>query len=293
MQEQEPAKFFPCSLLGLPRELRDLILRRLLLCAPFIGVTSRTSGLHPQILQVNKQLYVEGLGVLYGENYFRMKISERYGGDHADFVKCNHFAEDIRYQLPRYKFIQHYDIYVEIQNEENLWAVRSTVQKVASVLSDVPRLKHLRITLGGDEESYDSQPLGEEVYACSHVLEPFTLLRGVHCVDVHAGLHPYYARYLKNIMEGRSPLDHLPKMYDALEYLAGPFDGFEDDLSIACSAMYDYDIQGFKEVRAELAQKFVERAKHALDHLLDHDADYDGRQEWIIEQRRKSKRGRS
>ena len=89
------------------------------------------------------------------------------------------------------------------------------------------------------------------------------------------------------------PLDHLPKMYNRLGYIAGPFEEFRDDLQAACDAMGDGDVPAFKHIRAELAGKFVERVKRALDHLLDRDADQDDRQEWVIELRRRSKRGRS
>lgn len=284
-QEQETVQLTSCGLLKLPREVRDTILRHLLLYPTSIYFTPRERGLYPQILRVNRQLCAEGLDVLYGENYFRMRIWEN-NQELAYFVQCDHFAKEVKYSLPRYTLIQHYDIYVEIQGEKDRWAVRSAVWKVAKVLSKVSTIEHLRITLGGHEEDYGSARLGEEVYACSRVLQPFTLLRGVRRVDFDGGLMPDYAKYLKDIMEGSPLLHPLPKMYGALERLVGHFDEFKDHLRTAFGPTCDDDIDTFGRIRAELTEKFVERTTDALN-LLYHGT---GQQEWVIEPRRSKKK---
>lgn len=78
---------------------------------------------------------------------------------------------------------------------------------------------------------------------------------------------------MKDIMEGHSPVDHLPKMYDALESLAGSFYEYESYLKQAIVAMEDDDVDGFKRIRAELVQKVILRTEHALNRLFDHDAE--------------------
>jgi hypothetical protein len=52
-------------------------------------------------------------------------------------------------------------------------------------------------------------------------------------------------------MQGNSPLDHLPRMYDALQHYAGHFDCVEDELQEACEAIEGDDVEGFKLI-AEL-----------------------------------------
>ena len=294
MQTQEAASTVSSNLLRLPGELRILILRQLLLCTPYISY-SGPYDLHVQVLRANKQLYSEGLEILYGENYFRMKIFEDRTPEGAVyFVKCNQFghqfAEQIKNNLPRFKLIQHYDIYVEIRNVGDEYSIKPAVRNVANLLSEIPRIKHLRITLGGDEENCNLEASSEEVYLCSPVLELFTLLRGVHRVDFIGGIKPNYAENFKKTMEGNSPLDHLPKMYDALEDLAGPFEECQHDLMWACEVMENNDAKQFKFIRGNLSQYVVQRIQDALNHLTDHGAEPDEEGEWVIERRPRRKK---
>ena len=84
---------------------------------------------------------------------------------------------------------------------------------MCKVLSEFPKLDYLHISLDG-RGCFDAQSV-------AHVLESFILLRNVRCVILD-GVPPVYAQYLERKMTGSSPLDHLPKMYEALEFYAGP-----------------------------------------------------------------------
>lgn len=280
----------PCSFLHLPPEVRNQILGHLLLRRPYIECSYRTHDLHPQILRSNQQLYHEGLDVLYGRNYFYMRIWSKYDEPRVpfalgDFLEHHGHYETQWQQLHR---IQHYDIYVELQSDDEYFVIKSAVRRVAAQLSEMSSLKHLRIVLG-EHVSYQHSP-PEWLYDYSRVLQPFTLLRNVARVEVTGAIQPRYSEYLRDIMEGGSPRDHLPKMYQALEELAGPFEEFEDDLSEACEAMEEDDTKRFKELRSKLTQQVVNRTLEKLNHLLDHDADHEERQTWVIEQRRSRKR---
>jgi hypothetical protein len=77
-------------------------------------------------------------------------------------------------------------------------------------------------------------------------------------MDVTGGIGPRFARYLKYVMEGDSPLDHLPRMFHASEHFAGPFD----------------------------------ESERALNHSFDRDAESCAADEWFIDKRRRSKRGK-
>ena len=283
----------PSPFLDLPPEIRKEILRLLLICKPFIARHFWGQGLHPCVFRVNQQLYSEGVNVLYGENTFRMKIWDKkgYGDGQAEFQNCIFFPEDVSSRLPQYKRIKHHDIFVQLQREpedgeEEYWTVKPVVRKVATKLSKVPALQHLRITFGVHEQSRDPGPSG-----CDQVLQSFALLRKVAIVEIN-GAMPRYAQYLKNVMEGISRLDHLPKMYPALQHLAGSFDEYEGDIRQACTAMEEDEVERFKIIGAKLVSKVVERMEGAFNGLFDHDAEPDRKHEWVIEQRRRSKSSR-
>lgn len=290
MELQESVGPESSNLLRLPRELRIPILRELLFCTPFISNESHLARLHVQILRVNKQLYMEGLEILYGENYYRIEIFKRNADERACFIAGTHFAQQVHYRLLPFKLIQHYDILVEIQEAQHRWAVKSALRRVVNVLSRSPRIKHLRIALGGHEHYCSFETLGEEICGCARVLQPLTRLRGVHRVDLIGGIRPHYIAYLKRTMEGKSLLDHLPRMYKSLEHLAGPFDECQDGLKMACKAMENNDVQEFKRLRSDLTRQVAERTYYALNHLTDHDAEPHEEGEWAIERRKPSRR---
>lgn len=294
MQTQEPVNIVTSDLLQLPPELRILILRQLLRRTPYIRFRKNPkldkNGLQVQVLRVNKQLCREGLQILYGENYFLMTIWAEFGGERIHFVNCHYFTEQYKRRLPLLHLIHHYVIKLKVQNERDRWVVQGAAQRAANVLSRMPRIKHLHINIGGHPLYNNLEGLDQEYYAYSRVLEPFTLLRGVGRVDFSGGVPPEYAEHLKNTMEGRSPLDHLPKMYDALERLVQPFEGYHIDLHTPWDATERGDLETFKDCRSRLRSSIVERTQNALNHLMDHDAEPDAEGEWVIERRKKIKR---
>ncbi len=100
------------------------------------------------------------------------------------------------------------------------------------------------------------------------------MLRNVRVVDFH-GVRPRYRRYLKDTMVGRTPVDHLPKIFDALEHFAGPFDCCEEDLQQAVDSMEEDDAERFKHIRAKIIKRVHVRMENALSHLFDHDAKHE------------------
>jgi hypothetical protein len=250
--------------LTLPLEIRTIIYRLLLHHDEPIPRFFLGGGLNPAILRTCRQILSESRPILYGENIFQMKIWSKYGDERASFVKCGHFAEraELEFGL-RLKDMRQFEILVEVQCEDEVWGVKSAVRAVSKVLSEFPKLDYLHISLDGCG-CFDAQSV-------SHVLESFTLLRNVRRV-VLDGVPPVYAQYLERKMTGSSPLDHLPKMYEALELYAGPFDCCEDSLQEACDAMEEDDVDRFKRVREEIITMVTERMSNARNHLFDHDA---------------------
>ena len=112
----------------------------------------------------------------------------------------------------------------------------------------------------GDEEFIVEQIELLSKYAI--VLQPFTLLRNVGRVDIQGVVKPRYKQYLKDVMQGDSPLDHLPKMYDALQHYAGQLDCCEN-------------VEDFKRIRATVIEKVTARMANAQERFFDHDAKID------------------
>ena len=250
--------------LALPLEIRTTIYR-LLLCDDEPLSDARTDiHLNPSILRTCRQVLTESRIVLYSDNIWSMKIWDKAGGPRAYFLNCDHFGLDAeeRFGL-RLKDMRRFKILVELQADYEFWNVKAAVRAVCNVLSEIPHLDYLHITLDGrgqfDAESFP------------RALESFTLLRNVHSV-VLDGVPPVYAQYMKSKMTGCSPLDHLPKMYEALEFYAGPFDCCEEGLQDACEAMEEDDIDRFKCAREEIITIVTDRMTNARDHLFDHDA---------------------
>ena len=254
--------------LALPAEIRNTIYR-LLLCdhEPISSLwkpRDKRRILFPSILRTCRQVLSETQPILYGENIFSMKIFHRFlEGPRAYFLKCDHFgleAEGCVQHMLRY--LRRLDIVVELQDEEETRSVKSAVTAVCKVLSGLPQLDHLHVTLDG--RGYNAQ-------SHSRVLSGFALLRNVQNVILD-GVPKVYGKYLKSKMTGNSPLDHLPKMYDALLYFAGHFDCCEKELQEATNAIEDDDVKCFKSVRAEIVILVSNRMKDATDRLYDHDA---------------------
>ena len=272
------------SLLKLPLELRTKNFRHLHLNARPIGTPSGaldcgddlgwdmpgkwgTCRLSAAALRTCRQWYSEGSAILYGENVFAFKIWSKYEDERAPFLKWDHIADcyawgkwgDLIRQIKRYEII------VEIQSEDEFSIVRSSVRKACEVLCNSLELQELKISFQFDD-----------VESCTRVLEPFSLLRNVRSVTFTSGVPPVYARYLKSVMEGSAPLDHLPRMYRALQEFAGPFEHCDADLQIACEAMEESAVEDFKRIRKQIVDRVEAHMDDVRGRLYDHDGEMEG-----------------
>jgi hypothetical protein len=109
---------------------------------------------------------------------------------------------------------------------------------VCCVLSETPKLDYLHIKLDGRGHF--------NVQSFDRVLESFTLLQKVREVV----------------------LDEVPKMYEALQEYAGPFDCCQELLQEACDAMEEDDVKLFTRVIAKTFPVVKKYMKDAEDHLL-------------------------
>lgn len=263
-QQVSPGEEHPPSLLHkLPLEIRRKIYRLLLVSAEPVNFCS-PHGLHPSIIRTCRQILFESRILLYSENVFRMKIFDKHGDQRAYFVKCNHFAEEADSWFGnRLKEMRKFEIVVEVRDPDQFWIVKSAVRAVADILSGIPTLKHVHLSLDGLEWT--------EIQQVSRVLESFTLLRNVGNVAVD-GVPQVYTQYLISKMTGCAPLDHLPKMYEALVCFADHLDCCQGVLQDACDAMEDDDVEGFKLLRTEIISIVTDYMENARAHLFDHDA---------------------
>jgi hypothetical protein len=69
-------------------------------------------------------------------------------------------------------------------------------------------------------------------------------------------------------MTGNDVLVHLPKMYEALQGYAGPFDCCEEILQEACDAMEEDNVDGFIHVTAKTIPIVKKHMKDAEDQIL-------------------------
>ena len=254
----------PSLLHKLPLELRIKIYRLLLCSDEPIDYAFTYHCLNPSILRTCRQILSESRTLLYSENLFRMKVFDKNGAERAYFLQCNHFAlEAETWFRSRLKEMRKFEIVVEVQAYEDIWIVKSAVRAVSNILSSIPRLDYIHLSLDGRG--------WPEIQSVCRVLESFALLRNVGNVTLD-GVPPVYAQYLKSKMTGCTPLDHLPKMYEALQRFAGHFDCCQGALQDACNAMEEDDVDKFKEVRAEIIPMVNEYMASAMAHLFDHDA---------------------
>ena len=110
---------------------------------------------------------------------------------------------------------------------------------------------------------------------CNTALRPFTLLRKVSRVENHGVVKPPYKQYLIETMQGSSPLDHLSRMYDALQHYAGHIDCVEGELQKACKAIESDDERDFKRVRAAVVEKVEAYMAETKQKLYESDARLD------------------
>ncbi|KAM0438632.1 hypothetical protein ACHAPT_001385 [Fusarium lateritium] len=251
------------SLLDLPPELRTKIYR-LLLRQDSVITGYLSVRLHTAILRTCRQIMSEAPPILYAGNTWAIKIMDKCGDERAYFPGSDHIGKFPA--RPQIQDTRRLSITVEIQDEEEIWNVRSAIRKVCHVLSDIPRLDYVHLSLEGGG--------GTEAPEYCHVLKNFGLLRGVGKVTT-TGVPCVYAEYLRRRMTGSATLGHLPKMYEVLELYAGPFDFTGPLLQDAIEAMELGDAKQFKALRAQIVEQVDSHMKELADQLYDHDGQHE------------------
>ncbi|KAI1410566.1 hypothetical protein F5Y13DRAFT_167419 [Hypoxylon sp. FL1857] len=249
----------------LPAEVRLIIYRFLFVENKQNSMIFR-SPLNDSILRTCRSILNEAQPILYEEYTWRIRIWGGYSEGYVNGMEAEEFRErlDVILDSP-HKHPKRFYIVVEIQIEDDVSTVRRALTKVSKTLSDFPPLHYVHISLrqysdgSGDAQEY-----------CA-ALENFTLLQNVRHVEFD-GVPPVYAKYLTDKMTGSAPLDHLPRMYDALVTYAGHFDDCEDLIQEACNAMEETNVDRFKDARNEAIARVNRYMTDAFDHLFDHDA---------------------
>ena len=115
----------------------------------------------------------------------------------------------------------------------------------------------------------DCGPVGVETRF--KIMQPLCILQNVRQVRI-GGLTNRHAGYMKEMMEGNSPVDKLPKMYDIVRKFVRPAQNCYEELEKAGSATKKNDAMKLKELRAVLAQRTLERRRELEAQLFDYDA---------------------
>ena len=255
----------------LPPELRMIIYRLVLVTdepisdSPSVRPKKPLYRLrHPNLLRACKLIYSEAQPVLYGENTFQLRINEALPGA-VKFLGRLDFVKHAKKYLSGFYCLRKFRITVRVfglKKRTEFHDTKSTVRSAATALAEIPYLDYLHITLDKPRalESIDYR-----------IFEDFTILRKVRTIEFE-GVSPVYASYLQAKMMGHSPVDHLPKMYDALVHYTGSFDWTQKALKEAAGAMEDNDVELFKRVRKGVVSSVDEYIENARSHLYDHDA---------------------
>lgn len=262
----------PCLFLDkLPPELRIIIYRLVLVTDEPISDSPSVRRKepmcrrhHPNLLRTCRLIYSEAQPVLYSENTFQLRINEALPGD-VKFIGRLDFVKHAKRYRRGFHCLRRFKITVRVFNLKERTEFRdtkSTVRSAATALAEIPYLDYLHITLDKSRtlESIDYR-----------IFEDFTMLRKVRTVEFE-GVSPVYASYLQTKMTGRTPVDHLPKMYDALVHYTGSFEWTQKALKEAADAMEVNDVELFKRVREGIVSSVDEYIENARSHLYDHDA---------------------
>ena len=293
--QSAPSTQFP--FLKLPPEIRNMIYRILLCHNGPIGSVNLVKdhiGLHPKVLRMCHQVLSEARIILYRQNVFRILIHDEME-TRADFLALNDrfIAQSVleaKTRLgTRFQEMRRFEISVLAGMGSNIRRIKAAVRSVTEVLRGLDQLDYLHLKFPVSESYPQSPNLNLSAqsrltdylhlysppypFASLHFrsLEGFAALRNVGTV-VLDGIDPEYGQYLTKTMTGCSPLDYLPKMYDALKLYAGPFDYCALLLREACDAMEMDDVDRFKHVREDIIAMVTHPMIEAEDHLFDHDA---------------------
>jgi hypothetical protein len=273
----------PFPFLNLPGELRNKIYRLLLCNKKTLGTAPGYSdfrykwsgadpGPHCAILRVNRQLYQEGRSILYGENTFGLRVLQHCGDPRAYFMNRSRFVAKEDPVLGHvFKNFKSFEIVVEIGASYQFPRVNQAVRSVSRQLAENPELKSLNVYLEGRVQ----WRYPDRLHTLSNVLESLSLLRNVGCVNFY-GVDPEYGQNLKSTMEGNTPLDHLPNMYDALVSYVGQRNCCRTELEEAKEALERFDVAAFKLIRAEIVVKLKWRDGVLFRYLYNHDAGMEG-----------------
>lgn len=229
------------------------------------AISSAGAPLSSALLRTCRQILGESQPILCGENTFLMEIwaEQRPPGVPwrfwGRFLDCRTLIQwPGRAKDGRLRRMKRWEVKILLEREQFIPPVKAGVRKICQILSDLPDLESLHVEVDG---------LG---YQFPRILQSFTLLRNIQKVKFD-GVPPVYAQYLKGKMIGGEPLDHLPKMYDALQNYAGPFEECESSLKEACDAMENDDVEVFKSARAYIIKTVTKRMEDAEECLFDHD----------------------
>lgn len=228
------------------------------LCSGDLICPDGRTAINTSILATCRQILCEARPILYGENTWQIRIF--YDSDHGDV--CADFMDTFYFWELKYPFdhrvndLRRFYISIEVlyegedenEDENRFLEFRLVIRKVCKVLSDIPRLDYLNIQLEVTSRKNDGLPLG------SVVLKHFgRMLRRVRKVDF-TGASPVYADFLARRMTSSEPSNPLPKMYEALEPYAKPFDFCKDRLRWANEAVENDDIKDFNVLRNEILE---------------------------------------
>ncbi|KAI9846678.1 MAG: hypothetical protein M1837_003733 [Sclerophora amabilis] len=243
-------------------------------CGEWMGLTGRRcklkkSQLHLAILSTNRQIYSEGIKILYGENVFSIRLWQAKSRLRIHFLdNGGHFERGLRKgsrEDHRPALIRNYEITVAASYGRSCPPLREALAHVYYLLRlENMQLHQLNLVL----DTSNLQPPWdiEKPEFVFRILEPPYDVPIVARANVN-GVPPRYAKYLKDVMEAKYPVPGLPRMYRALQEATGSNRECQADLERACQAMADDDMERFKRIRTSIIAYIQQKMIHNIEDI--------------------------
>ena len=261
-----------CPLLQLPREIRVLILQRLLYSPEPLGRKSvdnhediserrlmNAFTLYPAIMRVCRQVYDEGYEVLYCQNTAKATITLYHNDECSSVILLDGIYLHSPGVIIQHRFIK-WDVTVSLHIEIPREAPVTIFRFVSEILREIPNLKDLkvRLELWDDVDDPDSHITFADPQDCADIAEqifrPFSAIRveQVEFIDKHGYLIHTTLPLSRLIMSDIPPPTTLHNLFNNLGLFLD--DSLSEQsrrvvkarlapLAVACD---QYDVDGFR-----------------------------------------------
>lgn len=270
-QQQQQVVGGRCLFLELPRELRDMIYRHLLVAdEPIRDLDSHhpvsPTDLHPQILATCSQLLDEAQSILYGDNVLRMRVRDFI--DQFRMVlddRCEHLWNPMPNRIRRRLLLtKSFEITYRLYSPQATFPndVYTESRAACRLMSQLDRIRFVGVKIRPKLYTYMSG---------WQILRAWSMLRNVSAVAVDGQVDPFNKGLVQDFMKKATTQSPLPRMYYALERYASRLYCCDCLLRIAYTAAEWDDLKSFQEIRKKIIERVNSRINELQDRLTEND----------------------